>query len=172
VIEDGKNIQIQLLIKNFCTYDFIADSNIIEKENISVAEEILILGYPLGFKQGETNLPIVRQGIIATKIGQNYHENYIDNKGKKRTRILRGFLIDGGSIPGSSGSPVVLKPVMGRKVGKEWQMKTAKPYLLGILSETRFAPIKTKVGNLPGFAGLGFVFDAITIKEVIELFLN
>ena len=160
------------ILKKYVTYKFIADTNIIAKEEITISEEILVLGYPLGFKQGNTNFPIIRQGIIASKIGSVYCEDYIDTTGTTRTRVLRGFLIDGGSIPGSSGSPVILKPVMGRIVGREILMKTATPYLLGILAETRFAPIKTNIGNFPGFAGLGFAFDAITIKETIELFFK
>lgn len=160
------------ILKKYAPYKLIADSIIISNEEITIAEEILVLGYPLGYKQGDTNFPIVRQGIIASQIGSVYGEDYIDSTGTKRTRVLRGFLIDGGSIPGSSGSPVVLKPVMGRIVGRTRMMKTATPYLLGILAETRYAPIRTKIGDLRSFAGLGFAFDAITIQETIELFFD
>jgi len=51
-------------------------------------------------------------------------------------------------------------------------MKLTSTYLLGILAETRFAPINYPSGTGLGFAGLGFVFDAVTIKKTIELFFN
>jgi len=160
--------------KKWAKYSLFADSKVLSEQNITVGDEVMILGYPTGFKniaykQGDTNFPIVRQGIIATQIGQIFIEEYIDKDGKKETKIFRGFLIDGGIIPGSSGSPVVLKPVMGRRVGKQIIMGESTPYLLGIVSQTKYAPVKT---NDLSFAGLGLAFDSDTVKETIELFFK
>lgn len=158
--------------KKWADYSLIADAKVLSEQEITVGDEVMVLGYPLGFKQGETNFPIVRQGIIATQIGQKYIEEYEDSPGNKKIRVLRGFLIDGGIIPGSSGSPVILKPVTGRVIGTNIVLGSPAPFLLGIVSETRFAPIKMTQGNIPSYAGLGLAFDAITVKETIELFFK
>ena len=42
--------------------------------------------------------------------------------------------------------------------------------LLGIVSETGYAPVRTPTGTIPSFAGLGLAFDAETVRETIELF--
>ncbi len=153
-------------------YKLFADDKVLSGEEITIGDDIMIIGYPLGFKQGETNFPIVRQGIIASQIGQRFVTEVADKNNKIVKKAYRGFLIDGGVIPGSSGSPVILKPVSGRKVGSTIKMAMAKPYLLGIISETRFAPIKTNKGTIPSYAGLGIAYDASTVKETIELFFS
>lgn len=138
--------------------------------DISAGEEIVTVGYPSGIRQGRTNSPLIRQGIIATRIGEELHEEVPLPGGGVKTRKSRAFLIDGATIPGSSGSPVILKPVTGRHQGNAIVMGFTPPVLLGIMAETRFAPIKVGGGAIPGFAGLGFAFDVETIKEVIDLF--
>ncbi len=161
-------IQRPKMVKKWINYGLFADKDTLSKEDITIGEEILVLGYPNIVPQYKSNLPIVRQGIIASQIGEKYVDEYNNKK-----RILRGFLIDGGVIPGSSGSPVILKPVIGRIVNNTIVMGHAKPYLLGIIAETRYSsirPIPTKKSSILSYAGLGFVFDATTIKETIELF--
>jgi len=106
----------------------------------------------------------VRSGIIATQIGETLID-YVEEKGTKRQRVVRGFLIDGATIPGSSGSPIVLKPVTGRAVKGNVVLGIAHPMLLGIVSETLYSSVKTAKWDIPSFAGLGLVFDADTIKD-------
>jgi len=154
----------------WASYDLFADEQKIDDLDITIGEDVLVIGYPLGLRQGATNFPLVRQGILATRIGERIHDEYRGDDGKMRTRILRGFLIDGGVVPGSSGSPVILKPTIGRFVKGDIAMGPAPSILLGIISETKFAPIETEIGDLPSFAGLGLAFDAVTVKETIELF--
>ncbi|HCX31780.1 MAG TPA: hypothetical protein DHU55_18725 [Blastocatellia bacterium] len=138
--------------------------------DITAGEEIMVVGYPSGIRQGRTNHPIIRQGIIATRIGEELHEELPQPGGGTKMRVSRAFLIDGATIPGSSGSPVVLKPVIGRQQANTIMMGTVHPVLLGIVAETRFAAIDTGAGVIPGFAGLGFVFDVEAIVEVLDLF--
>ncbi len=138
--------------------------------DITAGEEVVVVGYPSGIRQGRTNLPLIRQGIIATRIGEELHEEEALPGGGTRTRVTRGFLIDGATIPGSSGSPVILKPVAGRHQGNVLMLGSAPPVLLGIVAETRFAPIRVNTGVIPGFAGLGLAFDVETIVEVLNLF--
>jgi len=138
--------------------------------DITAGEEIIVVGYPSGIRQGKTNSPLIRQGIIASRIGEELHEEVPQLGGGVKLRVSRAFLIDGATIPGSSGSPVVLKPVTGRHQGNVIVMGTAPPVLLGIVAETRFAPIDVGSAIIPGFAGLGFAFDVETIVEVMNLF--
>ena len=138
--------------------------------DITAGEEIVVVGYPSGIRQGKTNLPLIRQGIIATRIGEELYEEIPEPSGKISTRVSRAFLIDGATIPGSSGSPVILKPVTGRHQNNAIVMGATPPVLLGIVAETRYAPISAGERIVPGFAGLGFAFDVETIIEVMDLF--
>lgn len=139
--------------------------------DITVGEDIITIGYPLGLRQGQTILPLLRQGLISTQIGKEIQDVVFNSDGSSRKRSLRAFLIDGATIPGSSGSPVVLKPISGRVIKDSIQLGTAPPVLLGIIAETKYAPIRldTKT-TISGFAGLGLAFDVETIYETIELF--
>ena len=66
-----------------------------ELKEISVIEDILMVGYPNGLWDEKNNIPIIRRGITATP-------SYLDFNDKKE------FLIDCSCFPGSSGSPVFL----------------------------------------------------------------
>jgi len=159
------------IIKKFVTYSMFTDSNMLIEKEITIGDDVMIIGYPLGFKQGNTNFPVVRQGIIASQIGKEFVNEIFDNKGNIKRKTYRGFLIDGGIIPGSSGSPVVLKPGVPHVI--EGRMVIAPSVLLGIVAETRFAPIERKPGDIiPSYAGMGIAFDAQTIKETMELFFQ
>lgn len=153
-------------------YDLIARAAAVPGEYwITEGDEVFVIGYPSGLRQGATNYPLIRQGILATRFGELLIEDAEDDSGNAIQRRTRGFLIDGATIPGSSGSPVVLKQTLGQTLGKEVQVGTNRqPLLLGILAETRFAPVRTKAGDVQSFAGLGMALDASTIRETIEMF--
>ena len=156
--------------KRWVTYSMFALEARRNELDITVGEEIVTIGYPLGLRQGDTNFPLIRQGLISTKIGVQLRDKVKDSSGNLRSRTLRAFLIDGATVPGSSGSPVILKPVIGRIKGKEIVMGVAPPVLLGIVAETKYAPVQLGTGAIPSFAGLGLVFDVETIHETIEVF--
>ncbi len=63
--------------------------------DLSVLEEILMIGYPNGIWDSVNNMPILRRGITATHPNLNY-------EGRQE------FMIDAACFPGSSGSPVFL----------------------------------------------------------------
>jgi len=139
---------------------------------IGIAEEVLVIGYPAGLRQGNAALPLVRAGIVATRLAEPIEDQVPLKGGGSRKRVLRGFLLDGATIPGSSGSPVVLKPSTSRVVGTDTIMGIFPPLLLGIIAETRFSWIPTPSGAVPSYAGLGLAFDADTIRETIEMFFK
>jgi hypothetical protein len=158
--------------KKWASYDSFAEQSKRDELDITVGEEVVTIGYPLGLRQGTTNFPLLRQGIIATRIGYPILDKVKNPDGSLRDRNLRAFLIDGACIPGSSGSPVVLKPVIGRHVKNTIQLGSAPSVLLGIVAETKYAPVEVEQGIIPSFAGLGLAFDVETIKETIELFFE
>jgi len=160
---------LKVLANKFVPEDWFATSAKRKELDITAGEEIITVGYPSGLRQGKTNLPLIRQGIISTRIGEELHEEVPTSAGVK-IRKSRAFLIDGATIPGSSGSPVVLKPITGRQIGDNIVMGGVMPVLLGTVAETRFAPINTAGGAIPGFAGLGFAFEVETVQEVLNLF--
>ena len=131
------------------TYDLIADTAVSNGYWITAGDEIFVVGYPSGLRQGPTNYPLIRQGIIATRFGETLVEDATDDQGNYIQRHTRGFLIDGATIPGSSGSPVVVKENYEQVLRERMSPGSARqPLLLGILAETRFAPVKTKTGDL------------------------
>lgn len=64
-------------------------------EALSAAEDVLLVGYPIGLWDEKNNLPLIRRGIAASHPA-------LDFNGKPQ------FVIDAACFPGSSGSPVVL----------------------------------------------------------------
>lgn len=135
---------------------------------VNVGDDVLVIGYPLGLTQsGEplpveslegSALPIVRQGILSTPI-------------KSRIDGLSGFLIDGAVIPGSSGSPVILKPRYGYLRGNEWIMGSQPAALLGIVSGTKLKR-DTHLGDFTWQTNMGVVYNTDTIKDTVELFFK
>lgn len=154
--------------------DYIADSDRIKKYEITMGDDLLIVGYPDIYpyvvSHGNTNYPFVRQGILASKYGYSIID--VDKIGSKATKVkkrtLRGFLIDGNIISGSSGSPVILKPISGRTIGQGIQLEPPPPLLLGVAAENR--EIRKKDGSPRQTANMGFAFDAGTIIETMDLF--
>lgn len=64
-------------------------------EALSAAEDVLLVGYPIGLWDKKNNLPLIRRGITASHPA-------LDFGGRPH------FVIDAACFPGSSGSPVVL----------------------------------------------------------------
>ena len=75
------------------------DFNLLPKsddiEEFSAIEEITFIGYPSAIYDTVNKIPVIRQGITATPIWNNFKGESV-------------FLIDAGVFPGSSGSPVFI----------------------------------------------------------------
>ncbi len=151
-------------------YSLFATPAVLREEDITEGEEVLIIGYPLGLFSTRIYFPLVRQGIVASRIGEKIRTRFHYPSGEIRSAEIPGFLVDAAILPGSSGSPVVLKPIIGREVKGQIKMGMAKPYLLGIISATETASIRMEESGFTALAGLGIVFDAATIQETIERF--
>ncbi|MDA7857939.1 hypothetical protein N9A72_00415 [bacterium] len=143
--------------------------NKLKAENITIGDEIFLLGYPQYFFDKRNNFPILRQGVIATFLQDGYVFNDISRKKYGLPSKLNGFLIDANVFSGSSGSQVILKPQLGlvKPDGSiSFGAKKRTPYLLGIVSKS----IPTdELGRLERM-GLGIVYSIETIQEVIAEF--
>lgn len=80
-------------------YNIAFDEAVIFNESqladLSAAEEVLMVGYPIGIWDSTNNLPLLRRGSTASHPSLNFC-------GKAE------FMIDAACFPGSSGSPVLL----------------------------------------------------------------
>ena len=75
-------------------------------DEMEVGASILIVGFPLGFKDTLHHLPVARQAIIATSFGLRFQgEGY--------------FLTDAQMHRGASGAPVVARAVGAGSSGRE-----------------------------------------------------
>jgi hypothetical protein len=70
----------------------------------------------------------------------------------------------------STLSNSVTKVAGARLVHERLQIQTNALLILGIIAESRYAPIITPQTDYLSFSGLGLAFDAQTIIETIELF--
>jgi hypothetical protein len=101
----GLLVEYPMIESEALPIDNLATKAQIQEKDIKIGDEILVIGYPGGWRQKNTNFPLVRSGIISTRIGEELEDDYKQPDGSIRKRVLRGFLIDGAVIPGSSGSP-------------------------------------------------------------------
>ena len=160
-------------LKKIFFYTPFANSLIPSKEQleeVDVAEEVLMIGYPNGLWDSINNMPIVRKGIMATNI-------LLDHNGK------REFVIDAACFPGSSGSPVILVN-KGTYTDKRGNLKLGgrRLMLLGILyagpqmtvtGELKVVTIPNiqqkvmSVSHIPN--NLGYVIKSDTLLDFIPL---
>ena len=93
-ISDLLNQAVERDLKPFfmpISADLVADNGYLK--NMDAIENIIMVGYPTGIFDVANNLPVIRRGITASRIGLRYN-------GRPE------FLIDCACFPGSSGSPV------------------------------------------------------------------
>lgn len=144
LIESGKNIFYRVI-----------DSNIIatkeQLDEFSAVEEITFIGYPNGLYDTENMLPIVRRGITATPIWNDFN-----NKKK--------FLIDAGVYPGSSGSPVFIFNQGSYSSGNGINIGT-RLLFIGMLSDS----VVRLENNVPSYyLGLGGVIKSEALVDFLE----
>lgn len=145
------------------------DENLILSEDqlrdIAAAEDVLLVGYPIGLWDEKNNVPLIRRGITASHPA-------LDFQGKPE------FVIDAACFPGSSGSPVVLAN-LGSYLSRDGSLVVGTRFaLLGVLyagpqrtveGSIEVRPIPTAVVatvQVPMMVHLGYVIKA---REVVTL---
>jgi len=136
---------------------------------LSVTDEIVMIGYPIGICDSLNNMPIFRKGIIATS-------PELDYEGRKE------FMIDAACFPGSSGSPVLLlnrgdfttkdgKTVWGQVLIKLLGILYAGPQLT-VQGELQILPVPTTsapfaISRIP--TNLGLVIKAERLLDFEDI---
>lgn len=151
----------------FRTIDEIFIPSNVQLEELAPAQDILMIGYPIGIWDPINNYPIFRKGITATHPKNNYN-------GRKE------FLIDMACFPGSSGSPVLYIHEGYSNPNKFGDLiPDSRIYLLGILSsgpqykvtgEIEIVNVPTKLDTIIGSnipTNLGIVIKSEMLLDFI-----
>lgn len=148
----------QLQSQNIEIFFRCVDQNMIptkkQVDEFSAIENITFIGYPSGLYDEKNKISIIRQGITATPIWNEF-------KGEKV------FLIDAGVFPGSSGSPVFIYN-QGSFPTKDGIEIGNRLYFVGIISQTLLTDNTTGKDYL----NLGKVINSISMYGELEQFLK
>ena len=108
---------------DFLVSAFTADNFITKEDVVYIGEDVIIIGYPLGIYDQYYNLPLFREGMIASFYPIPFNREPI-------------FYVDARLHKGMSGGPVILKPGMARSTIKGGidTSTIGKIYLLGVQS--------------------------------------
>lgn len=120
--------------------------------DLAAVEEIVFIGYPSGLRDERNSTPLIRRGITATPVWNDFGGDPI-------------FLIDAGVYPGSSGSPVLILN-QGAYTAKDSLVVGNRLLFLGMVSKTMLRTEATGASYL----GLGQVVKATALKLVIDTF--
>lgn len=148
IINDLTNKGISVFYKSILP-DIIPSSKQINE--LSAIEDLTFIGYPSGIIDEINKSPLIRKGITATPIWNNFN-------GKPE------FLIDGGVYPGSSGSPVFIYN-QGSYATKEGITIGSRLYFVGVIYATQ-----VHGGNT--FLNLGKAINSVTLLKELKLFVN
>lgn len=151
-MEVPANLLTGCFITAFSEGDLLdADADLLPGRDIDIGLQTLVLGYPLGFYDKNTFLPMARTATVATWPWLNF-------EGKPC------FLVDARLHPGMSGSPVISSAgavrVKRDSSGIEEVLVGTESSLLGIFSDER-----TPWGEP---IGLNTVWHASTIKGIVN----
>jgi len=139
----------------------------IKRLGITTNDAVTTIGFP-DMGRSETSDPVFRSGTISTSLGKR-----IEFQNEKGGCALRAFVVDGEAIPGSSGSPVLLKPTVGRVIsGRNYFGMSVPPVLLGVLAETTYAKVEYESFSGWTYSRMGIAFDADTILDTIKLYVG
>jgi hypothetical protein len=137
--------------KSFCMHD-----NIPSDIDLSIGDDVLALGYPLGFRDTIHNLPIARNATVASVYPIPFEEK-------------PGFLIDSRLHSGTSGSPVLTKLMDSIRTTDGSFVRLfdeTRRFFLGVHSETLDVLDRDPDKDEP--LGLNFVWFAYLIPEIIR----
>ena len=146
---DKDQISSRFFVKAFSESDHIP-----QDMDISIGEDVIVMGYPLGFHDALHNLPIVRNALMATVYPVPFGG-------------MPAVLIDARLHRGTSGSPVLTKAsnIIRRIDGSTSFMDKAVQYLVGVQSGAWDS--KNRDPKIDEPLGLNLVWFASLIPEII-----
>jgi S1-C subfamily serine protease len=138
----------------FFVIAYSASDHIPQNVDISIGEDVLVVGYPLGFHDTLHNLPIVRNAVLASVYPVPFQGNPI-------------LLIDARLHRGTSGSPVLTKPtsILHHTDGSTDMLNKTVTFLVGVHSATFDIEGRDPEQDEP--LGLNAVWFASLIPEII-----
>lgn len=125
-----------------------------QEDKLSAIENITFIGYPSGLYDEKNKISIIRQGITATPIWNDF-------KGEEV------FLIDAGVFPGSSGSPVFIYN-QGTYPVKDGIALGSRLIFVGVLSKTMLRDNATGKAYL----NLGEVINSKAMYRELNKFIQ
>ena len=152
------NLLHDKLYYKYVSYEMLADFT---ETELTVAENVYFVGYPDNRYDATNNLPLIRTGLIASHPKYDYNGDPV-------------FIIDAQVFPGSSGSPVYIDLTYENFKNGQIVLGDRKIKLLGIVAQTMIRNNQLQaVPTATSFVtqevlGLGIVFKATTIKELID----
>lgn len=120
-------------------------------DELAALEDIIFIGYPSGLYDTHNKTSIIRQGITATPIWNDFKGEPI-------------FLIDAGVFPGSSGSPVFIFN-QGSYPTNDGITVGNRVLFVGIISETILRENTT-------YLNLGRVINSLAMYSEVEKFIR
>lgn len=120
-------------------------------DKLAALENITFIGYPSGLYDSVNKTSIIRRGITATPIWNDFNGKPV-------------FLIDAGVFPGSSGSPVFIFN-QGSYPTKNGLTIGSRILFIGVIAETMIKKDGT-------FLNLGVVIKSSAILKTLESYLD
>lgn len=148
----------QQLYFKYVSYDMLAT---FDETELTVAENVYFIGYPDNRYDAKNNLPLVRNGMIASHPKLDYNGKPV-------------FIIDAQVFPGSSGSPVYIDLTYENMKNGQFVVGKRNLKLLGIVSATmirnnELKSIQTGTRLLTEeVLGLGIVYKSTAIKQLVD----
>ncbi len=162
--------RFSLLVEAIKTGKYLNPSMLLTTErmrtaNVGVGTPVYILGYPAAIFDPRNVSPVLRVGVISTDPQEGFNFNPELRQTMGFPEHMNGFLLDANIYPGSSGSLVVLAP---ENCGCSKDAAPQRTYILGIVSGS--IPIFDASLHAYSRIGLGMVYSADTIREVLDSF--
>lgn len=144
--------------KNIEVFFRSANQNMIPNEeewnNFAAIEDITFIGYPNGLYDNENKISIIRRGITATPLWNQFNGE-------------EAFLIDAGVFPGSSGSPVFIYN-QGAYAIKNGIALGNRLFFIGIISQTMLSNNNSEKNYLD----LGKVINSKAMYRELEILIK
>lgn len=121
--------------------------------DLAALEDVVFIGYPAGLRDQKNALPIIRRGITATPVWNNF-------QGSPQ------FLIDAGVFPGSSGSPVFILN-QGSYSTRNGVTIGSRILFLGMISETLLRESENNADNNNTYLGIGVVLRSVELSKFL-----
>jgi hypothetical protein len=166
--------KLQLLVDAVMSHkcldvSMLMTSERLKNSSIDAGAPVYVVGFPAALFDPRNVSPLVRIGYISTDPREGFSFNEALRRNLHFPEHIDGFLVDANVYPGSSGSLVLLAGDPLATTGDTAKGgKISEPTILGIVGGS--IPIFDESLQSYERIGLGLVYSADTIREVIQSF--